>query len=66
MNTLILASLWPCLIHISLYKQLAPRLKIAVQKSNTVCDFDTIWTHAAAIIVQLDTPYHLLLLQYST
>ena len=26
-----------------------------VHKSNTVCDFNTIWSVAAAIIVQLDT-----------
>ena len=57
MNTSMLASLWPCLILISLYKQLVPHLKIAVHKGNTVCDFDTIWAHAAAIIVQLDTLY---------
>ena len=50
MNTLMLASLWPCLILISLYKQLAPHLNIGVHKSNTVCDFDTIWALAAAII----------------
>ena len=30
-------------------------LMIGVYKSNTVCDFNTIWTLAAAIIVQLDT-----------
>ena len=46
---------WPHLILISLYKQLAPHLKIGVHNSNTVCDFDTIWAVAAAIIVQLDT-----------
>ena len=39
---------------ISLYKQLAPHL-IGVHKSNMVCDFNTIWAVAAAIIVQLDT-----------
>ena len=42
---------------ISLYKQLAPHLKIRVHKRNMVCDFDTIWAIAAAIIVQLDTLY---------
>ena len=42
---------WPRLILISLYKQLAPHLKIRVHKSNTVCDFNTIWAVAAAIIV---------------
>ena len=52
MDTFMLASLWPCLILISLYKQLAPHLKIGVHKSNTVRDFDTIWAIAAAIIIQ--------------
>ena len=47
--------LWPHLIFISLYKQLAPHLKVGLHKSNTVCDFDTIWAVTAAIIVQLDT-----------
>ena len=42
--------LWPHLILISLYKQLAPHL---VHKSNTVCDFNTVWAIAAAIIVQI-------------
>ena len=46
---------WPHLILISLYKQLAPHLKIGVHKSNTVCDFNTIWAVAADNIVQLDT-----------
>ena len=50
-----IASLWPHLILISLYKQLAPYLNIGVHKSNTVCDFDTVWAHAAAIIVEVDT-----------
>ena len=46
---------WPCLILSSLYKQLAPHLKIGVPKNNMVCDFNTIWAVEAAIIVQLDT-----------
>ena len=42
---------------ISLYNQLAQNLKIGdleCTESNPVCDFDTIWAVAAAIIVQLD------------
>ena len=42
---------------ISLYNQLAQYLKIGDLEctgSNPVCDFDTIWAVAAAIIVQLD------------
>ena len=57
--------LWPSLILISLYKQLAPHLKIGVHKSNTVYDFNTIWAVAAAITVQLDTLYIIYSCQYS-
>ena len=42
---------------ISLYNQLAQNLKIGdleCTESDPVCDFDTIWAVAAAIIVQLD------------
>ena len=49
---------WPCLILISLQKQLALHLKIGVHKRNTVYDFDTIWAVQAAIIVQLDTLFY--------
>ena len=44
-------SLWPRLVLLSLYKAVS----IGVHKGNTVCDFDTIWAVATAIIVQLDT-----------
>ena len=44
--------------HISLYKQLAPHLKIGVHKSNRVGDFNTISAVAAAIIVQLDSLFY--------
>ena len=35
----------------SLYKQSAPHLKIGVCKSKMVCDIDTNWALAAAIII---------------
>ena len=48
--------------HISLYKQLAPHLKIGVHKSNRVGDFNTISAVAAAIIVQLDSLFYYILI----
>lgn len=42
-------------VQISLYKMFAQKSMIGVHKGNTVCDFNTISAHTAAIVVQLHT-----------